>query len=162
MPCDNFYQFSCGTFIKTTIIPEYKLQVSRYDLIDDNVQEQLKISIEDKIQPKEPRAITLVKNFYKACMDTLFFSVAAIEKTGLRTVLGELKKVGGWPVLEGDSWKDKNFDWKQSIYDMQKLGYGTDYLFSSKVDIDHLNSTKRVINVFNYSQREKWQIKIKM
>ena len=144
-PCNDFYKFACGNFIKTTEIPKNKTTVDRFNLVGDKIQEQLRISIEETSKPNEPRAFTLAKNFYKACMNT-----AQIEKNSIRIVLDDFKKSGGWPVLEGDSWNETDFDWKQSIYKFKKLGYGSDYFFFFGVTIDYFNSTKRILTVRNY------------
>ena len=35
---------------------------------------------------------------------------------GLTPLLEILKKFGGWPVVEGDSWDEASFDWRELIY----------------------------------------------
>ena len=69
-PCDNFYKFACGNFIKTTVIPKDKITIDNFAIVDDILQEKLKTIIEENIQPNEPRSFKLTKNFYKACMNT--------------------------------------------------------------------------------------------
>ena len=34
-PCDNFYDFACGGYIKKTFIPETTSTVSRFDEVTD-------------------------------------------------------------------------------------------------------------------------------
>lgn len=68
-PCDNFYKFACGGFLKSTIVPGDKDSVSTFTLISDGLEEQLRTSIELPIQPNEPKPFRLVKNFYKSCMN---------------------------------------------------------------------------------------------
>lgn len=58
-----------------------------------------------------------------------------------------LKTLGGWPVLEGDKWKDGDFDWRQSVYKFRQVGYSVDYFIDFSVGIDFKNSTKRIIDV---------------
>ena len=48
----------------------------------------------------------MLRDTYKACMDT-----DKIEKIGLQPLKDMLKELGGWPVLEGDSWDEENFSW---------------------------------------------------
>lgn len=72
---------------------------------------------------------------------------AAIEQRGLGPMQEILAKLGGWPVLEGDKWKEENFDWKQSVYKFRKVGYSVDYFMDFSVSIDFKNSTKRIIDV---------------
>ncbi|XP_033212567.1 neprilysin-2-like [Belonocnema kinseyi] len=140
-PCEDFHKFVCGTFLNKTIIPKDKLSVSRYDIVSDKITEQLKAILEEETQPNEPRWITVAKNYYSSCTNT-----DEIEKNGLRGVFGDLKQFGGWPVLE-KSWNASNFEWKNSTYNMQKLGYGASYFFNFHVITDPLNSKKRVINI---------------
>ncbi|XP_033212284.1 neprilysin-2-like [Belonocnema kinseyi] len=140
-PCDDFNKFVCGNFLRNTTIPKGQRRVDRYDIINNKILEQVKVSLEEKTQPNEPRWITLVKNYYKSCTNT-----AVIEKNGLRGALDDLKKFGGWPVLE-NTWNERKFEWKQSTYTMMKLGYGASYFFNFQIITDPLNSKKRVINI---------------
>lgn len=60
-----------------------------------------------------------------------------------------LQTLGGWPVLEGEKWKEGDFDWRQSVYKFRKVGYSVDYFIDFSVGIDFKNSTKRIIDVSN-------------
>lgn len=68
-PCDDFYKFACGGFLDNTIIPDDKTTVNTFSNIVDNLEEQLRSSIEEESFPDEPRSFKLAKNFYKACMN---------------------------------------------------------------------------------------------
>lgn len=141
-PCDDFYQFTCGNFLKTTNIPDDKSSVTSFSLISDSLQEQLRTMIEEPIQPNEPKPFQLTKKLYKACMNKTL-----IEKDGLKTIRTILKELGGWPVLEGDNWNDGQFDWRQSVYKFRRVGYSVDYFIDFSVGIDLKNSTRRIIDV---------------
>lgn len=58
-----------------------------------------------------------------------------------------MDKLGGWPVLEGDSWDESSFDWKKSIYKFRKMGYSIDFFINFEVGVDMKNNKRRVINV---------------
>jgi membrane metallo-endopeptidase-like protein 1 len=141
-PCDDFYQFTCGNFLKTTNIPDDKSSVTSFSLISDSLQEQLRTMIEEPIQPNEPKPFQLTKKLYKACMNKTL-----IEKDGLKTIRTILKELGGWPVLEGDNWNDGQFDWRQSVYKFRRVGYSVDYFIDFSVGIDLKNSTRRIIDL---------------
>ncbi|CAG9827195.1 unnamed protein product [Diabrotica balteata] len=141
-PCDDFYQFTCGNFIKKTNIPDDKSSVTSFTLIGDELQEQLRTMIEEPIQEDEPKPFKLTKKLYKACMNKTL-----IEEDGMTTISEVLKQLGGWPVLEGDSWNENDFDWKNSVYKFRKVGYGVDYFIDFSVVGDVKNSTKRVIDL---------------
>ncbi|XP_034935732.1 neprilysin-2-like isoform X2 [Chelonus insularis] len=141
-PCDDFYKFACGGFIKSTKIPDEKVSVNTFSVISDEVLEQLRTSIEEKIDPNEPRPFRLAKRLYKICMNK-----TAIEEEGLNPVLRILKKLGGWPVLEGDLWNENDFHWTQSVYKFRDLGYSVDYFIDFSISVDLKNSTKRVLDL---------------
>ncbi|KAK2585581.1 hypothetical protein KPH14_010214 [Odynerus spinipes] len=141
-PCDDFYKFACGGFLKTTIIPDDKTSVNTFSVISDNLQQQLRSSIEEKSPPNEPRPFTLAKILYKTCMNK-----TAIEERGLEPLENILQQLGGWPVLEGDNWNEETFDWKDSVYKFRKLGYSVDYFLDFSIGPDLKNSTMRLIDL---------------
>jgi hypothetical protein len=58
-----------------------------------------------------------------------------------------LKKLGGWPVLEGEDWNPSTFSWIESVYRFRHLGYSVDYFIDFSVTTDVKNSTYRIIDV---------------
>lgn len=68
-PCDNFYKFACGNFIKNTYIPGDKSQVDMYKNLDEKLQNQLRSSIEDGIKNTDPRSFQLLQSYFKICMN---------------------------------------------------------------------------------------------
>lgn len=141
-PCDDFYQFACGNFIKKTNIPDDKSSVTSFSVISDLLQEQLRTMIEEPVKPGEPKPFVLLKRIYKSCMNT-----TVIETDGLTTIKSILKDLGGWPVLEGPKWDQGKFDWRQSVYKFRKAGYSVDYFMDFSVGIDLKNSSRRVIDI---------------
>lgn len=141
-PCDDFYQFACGNFVKKTNIPDDKASVTSFSVINDMLQEQLRTMIEEPIQENEPKPFKLTKQLYQACMNKTL-----IEADGLTTIKEILRELGGWPVLEGEKWNEGDFDWRQSVYKFRRAGYSVDYFIDFSVGIDLKNSTKRIIDV---------------
>lgn len=72
---------------------------------------------------------------------------AAIEKRGLQPLLDNLRKLGGWPVLEGERWNGGDFTWKDCVYRFRKLGYSVDYFIDFGVSVDLKNNSRRLIDV---------------
>lgn len=141
-PCDDFYDFACGGFLETTNIPDDKTSVNTFTEISDELQNQLRTSIEEKSAPNEPKPFKLAKNLYKACMNKTL-----IEQQGLQPLLNILQKLGGWPVLEGENWNETDFNWKESVYKFRKMGYSVDYFIDFSIGVDLKNSTRRIIDL---------------
>ena len=68
-PCDDFYKFACGQFVKNTVIPDEKSTVNRFSIVNDELQEQLRTVIEEPISLQDRKPFRLVKNLFKACMN---------------------------------------------------------------------------------------------
>ena len=71
-----------------------------------------------------------------------------------------LKKLGGWPVLDGDQWLEGDFDWRSSIYKFRNIGYSVDYFIDFSIGVDLKNSTKRVIDVRIHLDRQNFRMKL--
>ena len=41
-PCDDFYQFACGGYVKKTVIPEDKSRTSMFSDVGDKLNRQIK------------------------------------------------------------------------------------------------------------------------
>lgn len=142
-PCDDFYNYACGNFLKNTMIPDEKVSVNTFSIIGDKLQEQLRALISDETKPGESKPFTLAKNLYKACMNKTL-----IEDRGLKPVFDKLETLGGWPVLKGDRWDDdSSWDWQQAVKNFRKVGYSMDYIFDFSVGVDLKKSVSRTIDV---------------
>ncbi|KAB0797723.1 hypothetical protein PPYR_08716 [Photinus pyralis] len=153
-PCDDFYSFACGKFLKETQIPSDKDQVTVFTHVEQSLQNQLKLLIEEPQTKDEIKPFTLLKNFYTVCMNT-----SAIEADGINTVKEIIKDLGGWPVVEGKAWKEHEFDWQWSVFKFRKHGLGTDNFISFNLFPDFKNSSRRMLNLDQVElelDRENW------
>lgn len=68
-PCDDFYNFACGNFIKNTKIPADKTLVDAFDDVREILKDQLKSVITSPVEDGDIDATKAVKQLYTACMD---------------------------------------------------------------------------------------------
>lgn len=79
-PCDDFYNFACGNFIKSTNIPEDKVSINTFSEIGDKLQLQLKQLVSENRNENEKKPFKLANFLYRACMNKskYFFIVVCL------------------------------------------------------------------------------------
>lgn len=68
-PCDDFYNFACGSFLDNNFVDDEDDSVSTLSIMNDNFQEVLLKIVESDEDSKYPEILNLSKKFYKLCMD---------------------------------------------------------------------------------------------
>ncbi|ESO88295.1 hypothetical protein LOTGIDRAFT_165736 [Lottia gigantea] len=136
-PCDNFYEFACGTWKKKNVIPEDKSAYSSFDLVADDVNVILKNALEDKETEADIEPAKKAKRLYRSCLDT-----EKIESLGTKPLDDFIPKIGGWPVLMS-SWSDAGFDLKDLLVTLAK--YNNWPLISLSVYTDMKNVDKNIL-----------------
>lgn len=68
-PCNDFFQFACGTWNKKHVIPEDRSSISTFEVLADQLQVILKGVLEEPINEHDNSATVKAKLFYNTCMD---------------------------------------------------------------------------------------------
>ena len=77
-------------------------------------------------------------------------NLGAIEKLGMEPLKNSLKELGGWPVIEGESWDEETFDWINVTEKISSNGFKPDMFVNFKVIADVMNNTRNMIFVCYY------------
>ena len=85
----------------------------------------------------------MAKSVYQACMNK-----ELIEQRGLEPAKAIIKRLGGWPLLEGADWAgEEGFKWYEQMYRHRELGFSVDYLYDFSVSTDLKNSSWRTMDL---------------
>ncbi|XP_064413309.1 phosphate-regulating neutral endopeptidase PHEX [Latimeria chalumnae] len=111
-PCENFFMFACGSWIKKNPIPEDTSNYGIYPWLRQNVDLKLKMLLETPLSKKKDiQAVQKAKILYRSCINE-----TAIEAEDAKPLLNLLKQPGiHWPVLESHNgpegtWSEKSFN----------------------------------------------------
>ena len=91
-PCENFYQYACGGFIRNQTLSSgftYKL-----GSIATKIIHAIRSGLEESSITTEPRPLTLAKRLYRSCMNE-----GRIEIGANHNMLSLIRELGGWPTL---------------------------------------------------------------
>ncbi|XP_014208534.1 neprilysin-2-like [Copidosoma floridanum] len=143
-PCDDFYQFVCGGFIRQKNIIDEAVVVNPFSLAQMTLSNEIYTDIAAPIRYTDLEAFKKTKNYYRSCMDRF-----RVEKEGVRPVMEILDKIGGWPVLMGDQWNESSYDWRDTVYRIREEEFFIFFPIVATIEIDFKNSSKYMIKVQN-------------
>ncbi|CAK1546700.1 unnamed protein product [Leptosia nina] len=139
-PCDDFYQFACGGWIKNNPIPEGKSNWGIFSQIELQNQLIIKTAMEKVNASDSNGAEAKARIYFDACVDTN----ETIERLGEKPLIGIIKKLGGWHILPNTLVRTQKWDLQKMLQDVQNK-YNLGGLFNWAVTEDDRNSTKHVI-----------------
>ncbi|XP_063218947.1 endothelin-converting enzyme homolog isoform X2 [Bacillus rossius redtenbacheri] len=139
-PCHDFYEFSCGGWVKNNPIPYEKSIWGTFGKLEQQNQLVIKNVLERPESEFASDAERKAKHYYASCMD----ANDTIEALGARPMLELLKKVGGWNVsgkFDVSSWS------LQSALHVLQNTYNMGGLFTWIVSADDRNSSRNIIQI---------------
>ncbi|CAF1088486.1 unnamed protein product [Rotaria sordida] len=142
-PCENFFQFACGTWLKNNRIPDDTGAQDTFNVLrtqlDNHVVDILTSPLtNDTIQIK---SIANARQLYDSCIDEL-----AIESAGVDTVLSVIDgELGGWPILNGLSWSETQFNLSRLIFKLRE--YNNNIIYNCGTATDDKNSSAYYIRI---------------
>ncbi|KAK6620414.1 18S rRNA pseudouridine methyltransferase [Polyplax serrata] len=141
-PCQDFFQYACGTWNKKHIIPEDRSSISTFEIMADQLQVILKGVLEEPFGENETiiSATRKAKLFYKSCMN-----LQQIGKIGDAPLREVLKSLGGWPVATRD-WKPPSFS-VETLLGKLRGDYNEGVLIEQWVGPDDKNSSAHILQV---------------
>ncbi|XP_038852773.1 phosphate-regulating neutral endopeptidase PHEX [Salvelinus namaycush] len=146
-PCDDFYGFSCGGWLRDNPIPEDSSSYGVYPWLRQHVDITLKDLLEAPSESDEIEAVRKAKVFYRSCMDE-----AILEKVDSGPLLKLLQQPEfHWPVLgEGLGgewlWSPGRWDLLQTLAQIRNE-HSKSVLIRLYIAPDDKNSTNYIIKL---------------
>jgi len=121
-PCEDFYQFACGTWAAKNPIPSDQSRWSRFSELDQMNQMVLRKILEEAGAAKNRDAVTQkIGDYYASCMD-----VKAIDAQGLKPLQPELDRIAAMKNTR---------DLSVEIARLHRMAVGVLFSFSSSQDL---------------------------
>ncbi|XP_017754560.1 PREDICTED: membrane metallo-endopeptidase-like 1 [Eufriesea mexicana] len=138
-PCEDFYQYACGSWDKYNPVPENKLEWSEDHIIADETNKRVREVLEEYDNAADIPPVRMAKKLYRSCMD-----IDAIEKRGIKPILEIVDKNGGWPAaMPMNKWNPNKVTWQKiDKHYVTLIGDNTFYNFEYEID---LNDTKHYV-----------------
>ncbi|XP_055369706.1 endothelin-converting enzyme-like 1 isoform X2 [Betta splendens] len=149
-PCQDFYSFACGGWLRRHGIPEDKLSYGIITAIGEHNEEKLQRLLLEPIRRRGPNsAERKVKEFYRSCVN-----IQEIDKLGSDPMTEVINSCGGWDLVGAPpgaaGWEREGApqrpDIDELLYRTQGV-YSTAVFFSLTVNVDDKNSSRNAIRI---------------
>ena len=116
----------------------------RHTIIDTQtlLHKQIKQILEAPITKTDKPWDKLAKDYYAKCLNE-----EALVEDGKPSIRSLLRKIGGWPILEGKNWLEFDFGWEEYTAIVLNRTGVTAILFELTVSHDPNNSSKTVLEM---------------
>ncbi|NXF48605.1 NEP protein, partial [Oceanites oceanicus] len=141
-PCNDFYQYACGGWLKRNVIPETSSRYSNFDILRDELEVVLK-DVLDTPTSNDITAVQKAKTLYRSCINE-----TAIDSRGGRPLISLLPNVSDWPVATTNWESSYGTAWTAETAIAQlNSRYGKKVLINFFVGTDDKNSTAHIIHI---------------
>lgn len=140
-PCNDFFQYSCGTWIKDNPIPSSENRFSTFaQLLENNNKKLLLLLLEDDESPSE-LAVKKTKDYFKSCMAEDQNDITAVPE--LKSLITQY---GSWP-LGNNTWNETTWSLPEVLIALQRDFSYISPLFVPEINTNPFNSSRHILKV---------------
>ncbi|XP_029418490.1 endothelin-converting enzyme 2 isoform X3 [Nannospalax galili] len=136
-PCQDFYQFSCGGWIRRNPLPNGHSRWNTFNSLWDQNQAILKHLLENTTFNSSSEAERKTQRFYLSCLQ-----MDRIEELGAQPLRDLIDKIGGWNIT--GPWDEDNF---MEVLKAVAGTYRATPFFTVYISADSKSSNSNVIQV---------------
>ncbi|KAM9007205.1 neprilysin isoform 1-T2 [Ara ararauna] len=141
-PCNDFYQYACGGWLKRNVIPETSSRYSNFDILRDELEVVLK-DVLDTPSTNDITAVQKAKTLYRSCINETI-----IDSRGGAPLISLLPDVSDWPVATTNWESSYGTAWTAETAIAQlNSRYGKKVLINFFIGTDDKNSTAHIIHI---------------
>ena len=104
-PCEDFYEYACGEWMKKNPVPKGKLQVSSFTQLRDENNHVMRESLVKDDEFNNIIPIKKVRTFFQSCLN-----LKAIDQLGNKPIQKYIKDLNAWAVDEKSGWQADKWD----------------------------------------------------
>ncbi|KAG5836976.1 hypothetical protein ANANG_G00234360 [Anguilla anguilla] len=136
-PCQDFYQYACGGWVRKNPLPDGRSRWSTFNSIWDQNQAMLKHLLENGTFNSTSEAERKTRDYYLSCLNE-----QRIEELGAQPLIDLIARTGGWNIT--GPWDKDNF---MEVLKTVSGPYRAQPFFTIGVSVDPKNSNSNVIQV---------------
>uniref|UniRef100_A0A1I8NL59 Peptidase family M13 n=1 Tax=Musca domestica TaxID=7370 RepID=A0A1I8NL59_MUSDO len=142
-PCENFYEFACGSWPEYHPTSEDDTSVSYFEIMEEAFDGKVRELLNSRDDGIETLAERKVKSFYRSCLALPYLSLEYNDR--LRSMISEFGQMPAVARVVSNKWPgEREFDWQQVVANIQKK-YSINILLGVGINTDFYDNQMKVL-----------------